>query len=176
MVDNVKVIITEKNGSELSFNEEYALIDNNVPFDNTGSGLISDNVGDAIREVETKITASASPGFSFGRGGNIPSGTWLYRVGSVPSNKTGVPIGISNPVLISIKVGNENISTFDVQIYEHEGDEINLTLLTTVSIVNTRTQSFTVSIPITTGRQLAAYISAGSGKNVGVDLQLSGTT
>ena len=141
-----------------------------TPFDNSTNGFTSDNVQGAIEE----IGASASPGFSFGRSSTTGAGTWLLRVGSIPSNKTGVPLGISSPIITNIQVGNETISTFDVEIYEHEGDEVNLTLLTTVSIISARTGVFSVSISATSGRQLAVKISSGTGKNIGVDIILKG--
>lgn len=54
MVDNVKVKITEKNGVELEFDEEYELIASNVPFDNTNTEFLSDTVQDAIVEGGTR--------------------------------------------------------------------------------------------------------------------------
>ena len=141
-----------------------------IPFDNATNGFTSDNVQGAIEE----IGASASPGFSFGRSSTTGAGTWLLRVGSIPSNKTGVPMGISSPSITNIQVGNEDVSTFGVEVYEHEGNEVNLTLLTTVNVVAARTGIFSVSVPATSGRQLAVKISSGSGKNIGVDVILKG--
>jgi hypothetical protein len=145
-----------------------------TPFDNSTNEFEATNVQDAIEE----IGVSASPGFGFGRSGNVTSGTWLLRTGSVPSNKTGVTMGINNPKLKQIDIGNEDISTFDIGIYEHEGNEINLTLLATVSVVSARTGSFTVldfgEVIATQGRQLAVRITAGSAKNLGVDVTLIG--
>lgn len=151
-------------------------LENEASFDPTGTEIVSTKIGDAIREVSTTAGASASPGYSFGRSANASAGTWLLITGSVPSNKTGIPVAISNPSLTLVSVGNENINTFNVSIYEHEGDETNLTLLTTVSVINARTQSFEVDIPVTAGRQLAARITSGSTKNIGVSLQLKGNT
>ena len=147
-----------------------------VPFDNDSNGFIAEDIQAAIEEVNDTISTSASPGFGFGRSGNTSSGTWLLRTGNVPSNKTGVAIGITSPIVEEISVGNENVSTFDISVYEHEGDEINLTLLGTVSIVAARTGSFSVNWAATSGRQLAVKISSGSAKNPGVDITLSGTT
>lgn len=155
-----------------------ALIDleNEAAFDPTSTAIVSTKIGDAIREVSVTAGASASPGYSFGRSANAGPGAWLLRTGSVPSNKTGIPVAITNPSLSLISIGNENINTFDVGIYEHEGDEINLTLLATVSVINKRTENFDVDIPVTSGRQLAAKVESGSAKNIGVSLQLKGNT
>lgn len=147
-----------------------------VPVDDTNLTTPADNVQEALENLDGQVAVSASPGFSLGRSGNTPNGTWLLRTGGVPSNKTGLPVNLTSPYIVGVNVGNEDITTFDVEIYEHAGDEVNLTLIGTVSIVAARTGTFSVNWPITTGRQLAALISAGSAKNPGVDLQLSGAT
>lgn len=154
----------------MSLRDYFVQVARSIFFDNSTNGFTSDNVQEAIEE----IGASASPGFSFGRSSTTGAGTWLLRVGSIPSNKTGIPLGISSPVITNIQVGNEVISTFDIEIYEHEGNEVNLTLLTTVSIVSSRTAVFSINISATSGRQLAAKVSSGSGKNIGVDIILKG--
>lgn len=151
-------------------------LENELGFDPTGTELLSTKLGNAVRELSTTVGASASPGFSFGRSANAGPGTWLQIVGGVPSNKTGITVAIQNAELILVSVGNEVISTFDVTIYEHEGDEVNLTALQTVSIINNRSGNFEVSVPVTNGRQVAARITSGSAKNVGVSLQLKGST
>ncbi len=146
-----------------------------VPFDNTSNCFVATDTQEAIEEVNSSVSSAASPGFSLGRSGNVPSNTWLFRTGNVPSNKTGIPMAITNPTITLVAVGNEDINTFDVEIYEHDGDEVNLTLLGTVNLVATRTDTFTVSFVATEGKQLGVKIVNGSAKNPGVDLQLSGT-
>jgi len=147
-----------------------------VPFDTNGNTFSSTNVQDAIEE----IGASASPGYGFGRQGNVGTNTWLLRSGGVPSNKTGVEVSITNPVLSRIDIGNENVNTFEVSIYEHEGDEINLTLLATVSVVSSRSATFDESnfgtVNITSGRQVAVRVTSGSAQNLGVDITLKGSS
>lgn len=134
------------------------------------------NVYDAILELAGEVASLSTPGASFGRSGNVPANSWLYRVGQIPSNKTGAPIGLISPVITTVVVGNEDVNTFDVEIYEHEGDEINLTLLTTVQMVAKRTDTFSVSVAATQGRQLSAKIVNGSAKNLGVDITLAGSS
>lgn len=144
-----------------------------IPFDNDNNGFNAEDVQSAIEE----IGASASPGFSFGREGSSGAGTWLRRVGNIESNRTGVAIPISNPTITRISCGTENIATYSVGIYEHEGNSINLTLLTTVSVTSSRFETFTVSVTATEGKQLAARClstSAGNPNNLGVDVVLSG--
>lgn len=173
MADKVKVSILERNGQELDLWEEYELIAENIPFDNTTNGFTSDDVQGAIEE----IGASASPGFSFGRSGNLSQNTWLRRPGNVNSNRAGVTIGISNPVIVAVSCSNRNIETYDIEIYEHEGNEINLTLLTTVTVTAARGGTFTVNAAATQGRQLAVRLgSTGTGnvRDLGVDITLIG--
>ena len=52
--------------------DSYSPVAASIPFDNSTNGFDSDNVQEAIEETR----ASASPGFSFGRSGNVsaPSG------------------------------------------------------------------------------------------------------
>lgn len=145
-----------------------------IPFDNDSNGFIADNVQEAIEE----IGASASPGFSFGRSGNSSQNTWLRRPGNVVSNRAGVSVAINNPVIKKVAVSNRNVETYEILIYEHEGDQINLTLLDTVTVLNDRGGIFDVNILVTQGRQLAVRIgNINSGNNVrdvGVDLVLTG--
>lgn len=145
-----------------------------VCFDNSISQIPNDpdNVQDAIDNLAAKST----PSFSFGRSGNsIPTGMWLLRPGSVPSNKTGIPMGTNLTKITMITVGNQDFNTFTVDLYEHEGDSVNLTYLTTVTMDGTaRSKDFPVSVSITSGRQLACKIGSGSAKNIGVDVILEG--
>jgi hypothetical protein len=142
-----------------------------VPFDNNGNGFNSNNVQDAIEE----IGASASPGFSFGRS-SANNGTWLNRVDRIPSNRTGVTIGIQNPVVTQVFVSNENVETYTIGIYEHDGDSINLVQLGTVSVTSSRGDNFSVNFPTSNNKQLAVRVETvvGSVQNIGVDVILTG--
>ena len=158
--------------------DKFEQVASETPFDNSTNGFVQRRLDAALGAAIEETKVSASPGLGFGRSGNVSANTWLLRTGSVPSNKTGVALGISNPQLKQIDVGSEEVDTYDIQIYEHEGDEVNLTLLTTVSIVATRTASFDVNdfgtVTATQGRQLAVKLTNGSAKNIGVDVTLIG--
>lgn len=137
-------------------------------------GYNSDNVADAFAEVG----ASASPGFSFGRNGNLSQNTWLRRPGNVPSNRAGVTVNINNPVITQIACANRNVETYDVDIYEHEGNQVNLTLLGSVTVTAATSEIFDVNFPATKGRQLAVRLgSTGTGnvRDLGVDITLIGS-
>ena len=149
-----------------------------IPFDKDGTSFSGENVRDVILEIDNQVNTSASPAFSFGRSGNVSNNTWLLRPGGVPSNKTGIPVGISNGTIRQIDIGSEDIDTYNISIYEHEGDQVNLTLLTTVNVISTRTDIFTSSdfgtVNVTQGKQIAVRVSSGSAKNLGVDITLTG--
>ena len=149
----------------MSRRDEYIPVASSIP---------TDNDSDVQTELN-KASTSASPGFGFGRSGNLSAGTWLMRVGNVPSIKTGVTMGIGSPIVTRIDIGNEDINTFEISIYEHEGDGVNLTFLGTVQVLAARTGLFQVNFPATSGRQLAVKVESGSCKNPGVDVTLSGT-
>lgn len=168
---NPKFLIGEIDGVETDIATEYLPNAEDIAFDNTGTDFAAATVQEALVEAG----ASASPGFNFGRAANVGAGTWLLVTGSVPSNRAGITVALSNAEVKEVYVANQDISTFDISIYEHEGDEINLTLLGTVSVVAARSASFTVSYSVTTGRQLAVKLSSGSAKNVNIGLQISGS-
>lgn len=174
MVDRVKVGIHERNGVELEFEEELALDADNVYFDPTSTDLVSDDVQGAIVELQDKVGVSASPGFSWGRAGNLSTNTWLLN-DSVSSQRAGRTVNLIDPVITAVSIANEDINTFDISFYEHDGDSINLTLLGTVSVTAARSLNAFINVPVTSGKQLAVRITSGSAKNVVVGLQLSGT-
>ena len=156
----------------MSRRDEFQPVAGEVPFDNSANGFDAENVQAAIEE----IGASASPGFSFGRG-SASTGTWLNRVGEIPSNRTGVTIGINNPVITQVFVSCENVETFTVGIYSHDGDSINLQLLGTVNIVAARVGNFSVNFPTSLLKQLAVRVTSSVGivQNLGVDVILTGS-
>jgi len=141
-------------------------------FDNSTNGFTSSNVQGAIEE----IGASASPGFSFGRSGNLgPSIVWL-SCESVPSNKAGRYVYIQNAVVVRVFVSNEDISTFTMEVLYHEGNEVNLTSLGTVTITGSRGGEFPVSWTVPTNTQLAVRLISGSAKNIVAGLELKGNS
>ena len=174
MADNVKVNISEKNGVDLEFTEEYELKAENIPYNNVDSGLTATDVKAGIDEISNTAATSASPGFSFGRSSNVNNGTWL-QCETVPSNKAGRFVYITDAVVETIFVSSETISTYDVGIYYHDGNSINLVLLDTISVVNSRGGSFIIGQSVPTGKQLALRITSGSTRNIVCGLELSGS-
>jgi len=147
-----------------------------TPFDpdnDPDCGFISENVQEVIEELCHQVDTSASPGFTWGASGNIPSNTWLLN-DTVPSNKSGRAIFLTGATLEQIFVRVENVTTVGVGVYEHDGTTY--TLLTTVNLVATRTGDFSIaSIALTTGKELAMRIESGSAKNPVVGCVLKGS-
>lgn len=173
MGDKNKVLVVEQNGVEIEYHEEIDLNAVNTEFDNTTNGFVADDVQGAIEELSNQVGVSASPGFTWGRASNVNSGTWLLN-DVVPSNKAGRTVNLINPVITAVSIAVEDIATFDITFYEHDGDSINLNSLGTISVVNARSYNAFINFPLTQGKQLAVQLSAGSAKNVVVGLQLSG--
>lgn len=170
MADQTKVLIVERNGVDIE-REEYELNAENIPFDNTGTDFDSTDVQAAIVEAGS----SAAPPYNFGRSGNSSAGTWLEITGGVPSNKAGLRISSGISELVTIYASNENISTYSIKFYEHDGNEINLTLLATLTVNSARGAEASISVSVTPGKQLAAQVDTGSVKNIGVGAFMKGS-
>lgn len=143
-------------------------------FDNSTNGFVSTNVQAAIEEIKNDVDTSASPGFSFGRSGNLSNNTWL-QCETVQSNRAGRWVYVNNAVITDVYIGNEDIDTFDVAIYWHEGDSVNLTFVGRVTVTASRGGAFVVNFPVPTDKQLALRIENGSAKSCIVGLSISGT-
>ena len=114
---------------------------------------------------------SASPGFTWGRKGTVGIGTYLQN-DDVPSNVTGRLIAFSDPVIRKILITNGAVSTFTLTIQEHDG--VTYTDLTTVTVTADRESVANVNVPVTSGKQLAVKLTAGSANNPVVGIILDG--
>jgi hypothetical protein len=168
----LKILVAQIDTTELDYPEEFDLNATNVDFDNTSNGFTSDNVQEALEEVGS----TASPGFSFGRAGLVTAGAWLRRPGGTPSNRTGVYVSINNPILTEINVSNTVIDTYTVGIYEHDGNLVNSTQLATATVTAATGGSTTVSVSMTQGKQLAVKLESGNVFDIGVDIQIKGSS
>lgn len=139
-----------------------------------GAGQSIQTVGDTL-VLRPLFSASASPGFTFGRDGPLVVGDWLL-VDSAPSNKFGRPIQLTSPTITtaSLRMGAADTASFE--IYEHDGTTF--TLKHTVSATASRAVDTTgLSVAITQGKELGVKVSAGSVSNgAGIVLTLSGGT
>lgn len=157
----------------MSRRDEYHQVANSVPFDPANCDAIdSENVQDAIDELCQEVAISASPGFTWGKSGNVTN-AWLLN-DTVPSNNTGRVIFLNGPTLETVFVSNEVAGTFDVEIYEHDGTTF--TLITTVNIVAARVATFSIaSLTLTKDKELAVKVVNGNAKNPVVGVLLAGT-
>jgi len=110
----------------------------------------------------------------FGTSGNASANSYLDRAGGVSSNISGIPIMVSAGKIKSISCGSENIETYSVEVYEHEGDFINPVLLYTLSVVASRSGSVHgLDVSVTQDSQLATKV-LNSVKNIGCTIGLKG--
>lgn len=117
------------------------------------------------------LGVSASPGFTWGKSGNVTTNRYLDNDG-VPSNRTGRYVFFSNPVLRTVLISNEGVNTFDVTIQQHDGTTF--TDVATVSVNAARAKAETVNVALTAGQEIAIKITSGSCKNPVVGLVLDG--
>lgn len=137
--------------------------DDTVIFGDSGQMKFKDT------DVTTEVTLEelldggngASPGFSFGRRGNVAVNTWL-RNEEVPSNRTGRVVAVNNPEAVLVSLANRNVTTYTVTFFEHDGNLIGLTTLGSVTVTAARGDDQSISVPLTQGRQLAARLTAGT--------------
>jgi len=167
MADQTKVKIAERNGVELDYDEEYELKAENIPYDNSDSGLTATDIKSALDELDGQSATLTMYPTRLSRFGTISQGIWLLA-DSCPSNKTGLLVQNTGNIT-KITCGTTNIDTYTVQFYKHNGDETNLTSLGSVNVSSARSQTFSVSWSVTAGDHIGAKITSGSGKNVGVN-------
>ena len=148
-----------------------------VPFDNSTKGFASTDTQGAIEEINNKVIASASPGFTFGRSGAVTKGSFLLT-DTVPSNNTGRFVYIYNAVINKVFVGASPATTYTIEIMYHSGGGTSLTSLGTVTVTAAFGNDFTVNWSVPHGVYLCARVSTSSAnqpKEVVCGLQLNGT-
>lgn len=143
-------------------------------FDPQSSGLVSTETGPAIRELADNASVSASPGFSWGKQGNVTPNSWLLNEG-VASNVAGRWQFLNSATITNVFVANQQTTTFDITIYYHDGNGSGLTSVGTVSVAAANGGSFGVSFAVPKDKQLATRVTSGSPKNITVGILLNGT-
>jgi hypothetical protein len=147
-----------------------------VSYSNLTSGIPAANVQVAIDYLANKVATSASPGFSFGRSGVVPAGTFL-QCESVPSNVAGRWVFITSASITAVFISNQVTGPYNLEVLYHDGNAANLTSLGTITVAAlTYGGAYSVAWSVPTGKQLAARISSGSARNVVCGLQLTGTS
>jgi hypothetical protein len=118
----------------MSRRDDFKQVAEQTPYDNSDCDLIATDTKSAIDEICTKVSTSASPGFGFGKGGNVSSNAYLLCEG-VTSNLSGRYVYINNAVITRVFISVQNAATFDIEVFSHDGNETNLTSLA-MRIVN----------------------------------------
>ncbi len=157
--------------------DQFVPVARGVPFDNSTNGFTSDDVQAAIEEVNQSVITSASPGFSFGRSGAVVAGAYLQNE-TVPSNISGRWVYINSAIVKRVFVSNEDTTTYKVEVLYHDGNEVNLTSLGTVTVTSAKGGFFNVNWSVPTNKQIATRLatdSPNSAKNIVCGLELSGT-
>jgi len=133
-----------------------------------------DNVQEFLEYLLTIAGISASPGFTWGRSGNVVSNSWLLN-DTVPSNLTGRTVFIYNAEVIQFFTSNQDDpSTYTLGLYEHDG--VTYTLLETIAVVGARTATKDLTgVYPTKGNELAVKVESGSGKNITCGVLMKGT-
>ena len=136
------------------------------------NGFDSKNVQEAIEESRNFRAVPVV----FTKSGAVTINTFLLN-GSVPSNIAGrtIPSTATNVKIALIEIANQDISTFDIGVFEQDGDEINLTLIKTYTITSARTAEVLDGVTaLDAAKQVAVKLTSGSAKNLSVSLTISG--
>lgn len=160
----------------MSRRDEFGQVARTVPFDNSTNGFSSTDTQAAIEELQNAVLTSASPGFSFGRSGVTTANTYLQNE-TVPSNISGRWVYLNNGTVTDVYITNELTTTYTMEVYYHDGNAVNLTLLGAVTVTAAKGAHFAVNWPVPNDKQIAVKVaasSANSPKNVVCGLQLTG--
>lgn len=124
------------------------------------------------------VVLPASPGFVYGAVNDKFAGFWLTSEG-IPSNVVGVPVLFGDGVVIQAAVGTEVESDYEIGIFQHEGQGINLIQIGNFSISNGGPKRLLINFPIqytSPNVQLACRLTGGNTTNLKVSLVLKGST
>jgi hypothetical protein len=151
-----------------------------IPYDDTIQTPLSgtDDVQEMLDWLKNQVAISASPGFTWGRSGTVNQNTWLLN-DSVPSNLSGRVCFLNSASIIKVFVANQAATAgIVVEVYTHDGNSVNLTLIGSVTTLATRSNTFTVAYPVSLDKQIAIKIANGSpsGANMVVGCLIKGST
>lgn len=148
-----------------------------IPYDDQllPTGLGSD-LQTAIDALYNRAVTSASPGYSFGRSGNLSGGAYLLCE-TVNSNISGRWVYLNNATVQYVYASNELTTTWKLEVLHHLGSEASLTSLGTVTIVGKGAAIAVLwSVPVNTQITVrVAEDTPNNPKNVVCGLELSGT-
>lgn len=116
-------------------------------------------------------TIATSPGFTWGKSGNVSSGAYLLN-DSVPSNLAGRIVPAYNAQITQIFVTTETNDTATLAIETRSG--VTFTEIGTISLSAERKKIVDVAISISWGDEIAVKVKTGSCKNPVLGLVIKG--
>lgn len=111
----------------------------------------------------------AAPGFVFARQGALGVSTWLLA-NSIPSNLTGVRNLFTNTRIKLISADSSSSSTYQFTVFEH--DHVTYTPLGAFTVTAAYGDTFTPTLSLTSGKNLAVQVTSGSATDLAVTLVL----
>lgn len=129
-------------------------------------GSRSDQIGGAD-------SIAASPGFTWGKSGNIGSGTYLLN-DTVPSNRTGRLVPTYDSIISEVLVAGEYGNTYTCTIAIEKRNGASFTELCTVSLSAERIKVESFSCLVAREDELAVKVKSGSIKNPVVGVIIKG--
>lgn len=143
-----------------------------VPFDNSTNGFVSEDVQGAIEELAVTAAVSASPGFTWGKSGNVSNAYLLND--TVPSNTSGRLSPVTGQLEV-IFVTCQNNSNATVVIEKRVG--ATFTTLASITLSSARKGTFVLSPApaISVNDEIAVRISGASIKNPVVGVIIKGS-
>jgi hypothetical protein len=134
--------------------------------------LVAENVEDAINEISNTAAVSASPGFTWGRSGQINDAYLLND--NVASDTAGRIVPVDGFVT-TIFVACELPSTATVEIRRRVGAVYTTITSTTLASVRKKTDLLVTQPAVSKNDELCVYVSGSSIKNPVVGLIIKGT-
>lgn len=162
---------TADGGIAAPIGSTYYRTSNGSEYKKTGSGDIEWTLAGLGSDV-------ISGGIEHGKQGVVNVGHFLERVGGVSTNIVGTPINKANAKIRGMIVDNELEQNFSIQIFQHDGKLVNKSVLHTIAITDSsgaKTESG-LSISIGQNKQIGSEVTSGSAKNVGLNIDVKGTS
>lgn len=133
-------------------------VDKAIPFDPTGTSLVSENVRDAI--IETLLNAGSSRfAVIFGYNGNASSTRYLEMFQSVPSSTSPFVVAEIGEI-VSLSISTKNTATLTATVY------VNAVAITTISLAAAASGYISgLTEFLNPGDVISAAVTSGSGQD-----------
>ena len=112
---------------------------------------------------------SASPGFQYGRAGDVTAGTYLQVIANVPSSVSGLIVPFIG-VITRAFVTAENATTCGLKIQLRTDPGPVYTDLASLTLTAARKNDITLAVSVNNGDELVILLDTGTVRNVQVGL------